>query len=338
MTLRSRLLALSAVVVVAAAGTVAYVIDSRAREAKAIASSLPVTHASLAATLALPHIYFRSTALNDHYGDAAVVAISDPAGPRALTSTACDRVYATARQLLCLSTVPGIVNRYAGRVYDPTGRIAIATLPLTGIPSRARLSPDGSLAASTSFTAGDSYAGTSFSTRTVISRTSGRPVGNLESFNLVSEGRRITPTDRNYWGVTFAPDDNTFYATVKFSGHTWLVHGDIASRTVTTLIQDAECPSLSPDGAHIVFKRHGSLPPGKWRLVEYTIGTGTVTPLAETRSVDDQVAWLDDSDVLYGLPRSGTQSAVSDVWTVPADGTGTPRLFIPQAWSPSVVR
>jgi hypothetical protein len=102
--------------------------------------------------------------------------------------------------------------------------------------------------------------------------------------------------------------------------------------------EDAECPSLSPDGTRIVYKQRGSLPPGQWRLVEYTIATGQIVPLAETRSVDDQVEWLDNANVIYGLPRSGSQAAVDDVWEVPANGTGAPKLLIPQAWSPSVVQ
>ena len=40
--------------------------------------------------------------------------------------------------------------------------------------------------------------------------------------------------------------------------------------------------------------------------------------------------------ILYGLPREG--SAETDVWVVPADGTGSPAVYIPYAWSPSVVR
>jgi hypothetical protein len=40
--------------------------------------------------------------------------------------------------------------------------------------------------------------------------------------------------------------------------------------------------------------------------------------------------------VIYGLPREGT--AETDVWVVPADGTGSPAVYIPYAWSPSVVR
>ena len=54
------------------------------------------------------------------------------------------------------------------------------------------------------------------------------------------------------------------------------------------------------------------------------------TPLAEERPVDDQVEWLDNKNVLYGLS--------ADIWTVPADGKGAPRKFLSKALSPAVVR
>jgi hypothetical protein len=107
---------------------------------------------------------------------------------------------------------------------------------------------------------------------------------------------------------------------------------------MVTLHEDAECPSLSPDGTHIVYKQRGNLPLGKWRLVNYDIASGKITPLAETRSVDDQVEWLDNADVMYGLPRTTSQPAITDVWSVPTTGTGQPKLLIPQASSPAVVR
>ncbi|GMA86182.1 hypothetical protein GCM10025868_14320 [Angustibacter aerolatus] len=42
--------------------------------------------------------------------------------------------------------------------------------------------------------------------------------------------------------------------------------------------------------------------------------------------------------MLYGLLRADQREAVTDVWAVPADGTGAPRVLVPGAWSPSVVR
>jgi hypothetical protein len=296
-----------------------------------------VARTSYAAVTGVPHIVFRNTALGSGYGMTAVVTAADPSGPRAVTKTPCDRVYAAAHKVVCLAAQRGVVTTYSAHVLDDRMHTQ-QTLPLAGIPSRARLSADGVFASTTTFIAGDSYAGASFSTRTVITRIGGGTVGNLEGFTLVHDGKAIKPIDRNIWGVTFAADDDTFYATVAWSSHTWLVRGEMGKRTLTTLHEDAECPSLSPDGQHIVYKQRGSLPHGRWRLAAYDIATGAVTPLAETRSVDDQVDWLDDDHVIYGLPRPGSGAAVDDVWAVPADGTGAPRLLIPQAWSPAVVR
>jgi hypothetical protein len=54
------------------------------------------------------------------------------------------------------------------------------------------------------------------------------------------------------------------------------------------------------------------------------------TALAETRVVDDQVEWLDDQTVLYGLEAS--------VWATASDGSGNPRRLIADALSPAAVR
>jgi hypothetical protein len=334
---RRRVVLLAIVCVLALAGAAAYLLRSRERQQRAIANATPVAETSFAAVNREPHIVFRNTALGTKYGMVAAVALADPKGPRAITKTSCDRVYAAQQKVVCLSSSPGVVNTYAAHVLDDQMH-RTQTLKLAGIPSRARLSADAAYAATTTFVAGDSYAGTSFSTRTTITKIGGATLGELENFSLIHDGKKIDPVDRNYWGVTFAADDDTFYATVAWSGHTWLTRGSISKRTMTTMHEDAECPSVSPDGTRIVYKQRGSLPPGRWRLVEYNIASGKVTPLAEARSVDDQVAWLDDDHVMYGLPRAGSQAAVDDVWEVPADGTGKPALLIPQAWSPAVVR
>jgi hypothetical protein len=60
------------------------------------------------------------------------------------------------------------------------------------------------------------------------------------------------------------------------------------------------------------------------------LATGRKTPLAETRSVDDQVEWLDGGRILYGLN--------GDLWAVRADGSGQPRVYVHDALSPAVVR
>ncbi len=61
------------------------------------------------------------------------------------------------------------------------------------------------------------------------------------------------------------------------------------------------------------------------------LATLTDHPLAETRNVDDQAAWLDNTHVAYGVAqRDGTV----DTWSARSDGTGYPALLIPTGESP----
>jgi Tol biopolymer transport system component len=335
---KPRLALLAAILVIALAGSVGFVWNVRRDQAASLAAA-PAVSAGGDVTLlrSQPHLVFRSTALGQGYGQVAMVPLSEPGGPRAFTTASCERVYATAADAICLSADRGIVTTYKAQLLD-TSWAPVRDLPLTGLPSRARLSRDGSLVATTTFVFGDSYANPGqFSTRTVVTRTDGEVVGDIEKFTLVVDGRTITAADKNLWGVTFL-DDDAFYVTASSGGKTWLTKGSLSARTVTSIRGDVECPSLSPDRTRVAFKKHGDLPPGKWRLAVYDLRTGQETVLSETRSVDDQVEWLDDSTVIYGLPRDDETSASSDVWAVPADGTGEPKVLVSDAWSPAVVR
>jgi hypothetical protein len=246
-------------------------------------------------------------------------------------------VFAASGHTLCLASDPGVVTTYTAQTWADSGG-PVQELPLKGIPSRARLSGDAKLAATTSFVSGDSYASAGFSTRTIVTNLAAGTSVELENFRLVHRGTAIAPSDRNFWGVTFAPDDDHFYVTVSFGGITWLATGQLSTRTIRTIRADAECPSLSPDGTRVAYKKRGTRGPGDWRLAVLDVATGKETMLAESHSVDDQVEWLDDHQILYGLPGVGADAAETNVWVVPADGTGAPRLLIPKAWSPAVVR
>ena len=336
MSLRQRVVILVAVVVVSAGSGLAYVLNQRAQQQEVAQSAPAVLTADLAAVRAEPHIIFRSTALGPTYGKVAAVTLADPSGPRAVTGTDCERVYAAAKRVLCLAADRGIVTTYSAKVLDEAFR-EVRPLDLSGIASRARLSRDGSLAATTTFVSGHSYASTSFSTQTLVSEVDSSSSSNVEDFALVHQGKRIKPTDLNVWGVTFA-DDDTFYATVAWGGKTWLSRGSLSQRRLETIRQDAECPSLSPDRGKVVYKKRLGQPAGQWRLASYDLSTRKETLLAEPRSVDDQVEWLDDSTVMYGLPRPGTEAAVTDVWSLPIDGDGTATRLIAGAWSSAVVR
>lgn len=336
MSARTRLVALLAVCLLAVGSVVAYLLSARGEQRGEAGSSRAQSTTSVSAVESGPRIVFRHTGIGPDYGRVAMVPLGAPSGPRALTEQSCDRVFAAAARLLCLSSDPGVVTTYRAVVHE-TGDPP-TELPLTGTPSRARLSRDGSLAATTSFVAGDSYAAEGFSTRTVISRIGTDRSENLEAFRLVHRGKAVTPVDRNFWGVTFAADGDTFFVTAAFDGENWLARGSLARREVTTLRPDAECPSLSPDEARVAYKKLGDRAPGDWRIAVLDLASGQEVVLAEDRRVDDQVEWLDDGHVVYGLPGEGTRAAETNVWSAAADGTGEPVLLIEQAWSPAVVR
>lgn len=284
-------------------------------------------------------LVYKTTVAGPDFGTLAEQHLSGDAtsvtGTPTLSSIQCDRSYTAAGILLCLHADGNLVRVTDVEVYDRTLK-PIKKLQAAGIANRARLSPDGRMAAWTTFVAGDAYNGPAFSTRTsVLDLKTGTLTDSLESFAVTLQGKPYRAVDENLWGVTFAADDNTFYATLGTGGRTWLVRGDVAARTLTTVMDNVECPSLSPDGKRIVFKKRVSSDAWKmWRLEVLDLGTLAETPLAETRSVDDQAAWLDDHTVMYAVPQTG--SSGYDVWSTPADGSGQPSLLARNAFSPSI--
>jgi hypothetical protein len=139
------------------------------------------------------------------------------------------------------------------------------------------------------------------------------------------DGRRIDSPDFNFWGVTFASGDDRFYATLATGGERYLVRGSLRARRVELLRENVECPSLSPDGTRLAYKRRVG-GPEDWRLHVLDLRTMRHVPLAERRSIDDQVEWLNDRTVVYGDGR--------DVWAARADGRGRPRRVLLRADSP----
>jgi Tol biopolymer transport system component len=136
--------------------------------------------------------------------------------------------------------------------------------------------------------------------------------------------------------VTFTADSNRFYATLATGGRMHLIEGDVAARRARIVADGVECPALSPDGTRVAFKKRtgGVVSSVVWRLAVLDLRTREVRELAETRSVDDQVEWLDDGHVLYALPAAAAGTAAMHVWAVAADGSGQPRLVMPDADSP----
>ena len=304
-----------------------YVVFARGRAGAAVASDT----VSIAPG---PRIAAISTAAGSR-GRLITVPASDPGGPRLVSAVSCTRVYAAGGTGICLRP-DGDLATYQLAVLDDRLRVT-EKIPLVGLPTRARVSPDGRMLAWTVFVTGDSYNGGVFSTRAgILDGKTDTLFPSLESFAVTVAGKPYRAVDENFWGVTFGADDNTFYATMSTAGHRYLVEGDLATKTVRTLHSGVECPSLSPDGTRIAFKQAIDGDPAKgWHLAVLNLASGAVTMLAETRSVDDQAAWITNDEVGYGIPRGAGDS---DVWTVPADGTGVPRILIPDATSPAALR
>jgi uncharacterized membrane protein len=338
MTDRRKWLIVALIAIVALAATsIVGVVAWRKYSARAAAPSAVDTAAQNTVTPG-DRVVFRNTASGAGYGHVASVPLTDPAGARAVDAIACDRVDATEAEVSCLRIERGIVPSYSATLYSTAGD-ELQRWPLPGIPSRTRISTDGSLIATTAFVTGHSYATVGFSTETVIRTSDGTSLGNLESWVLIIDGDVTAPVDRNIWGVTFV-DDTTFYATAGLTaaGVTYLVRGDIPSRTLTALAENVECPSVSPDGSRVAFKRvTANAGSTHWTPAVFDVSTGAVTLLPEKRSIDDQIEWLDDDTILYGLPRDDMPGD-SDVWELAIDGSRQPEILIEHAWSPSVVR
>jgi uncharacterized repeat protein (TIGR01451 family) len=284
-------------------------------------------------------VLFQNTLSGEHWNRVGAVPLGGAPWPRSLAPLGCMRVHFAADRGLCLaadggtfSSDEGVLTTHAAYVFGPDFRVQ-HEVALGGYPSRARVSPDGRYGATTVFVSGHSYSEGGFSTETLlIDLARGKKIANLEEFAVWRDGKRFAAIDFNFWGVTFAQDSNRFYATVATRAQTYLVEGDVAAREMRVLRENLECPSLSPDGTRLAFKKRvgGVLDAVAWRFHVLDLATLTETPLAEARSIDDQIEWLDDNQVIYG---DG-----SDLWTVPADGSGEPRRFMSMASSPAVVR
>ena len=179
-----------------------------------------------------------------------------------------------------------------------------------------------------------------FSTQTLLyDLVSLTPIADLETFTVVHGGETISRADFNFWGVTFLPDEQGFYATLSSAGEHHLVKGDIPSRTAIVIHDRVECPSVSPDGTRVAYKRRITMRGGVvgWNIRVLRLGDGQDIALADERSIDDPLEWLDNEHVLYSVPDKSSP-AVTNVWTSRADGTGTAALFLDKAYSPAVVR
>ncbi|MFE1377372.1 TolB family protein [Streptomyces sp. NPDC058740] len=338
MTLRTKLLVLLTALAVLggiATASLLHASDRADEKDRAQAGGPPVASGQVSlAPGSADRIVFRNMAWGPHRDELATVPAAAPAGPRTASGVKCLRFFAAAGTGICLQAERGAVEDTYRAVVLDADLGERAHYPLPGVPTRARVSPSGRYVAWTVFVGGDSYAGTDFSTRTAVLDTrTQRLTASLEEYRAVKDGREHHAADTNFWGVTFSRDDRHFYATMATGGRTYLVRGDLGTRTVTTLHENVECPSLSPDETRVVYKKRvpGAPADAPWRLYALDLATLRETPLAEPRSVDDQAVWRDAHTVAYSLP--GDYGA--DLYTVPADGTGAPKRLLTAGLAPA---
>jgi hypothetical protein len=307
-----------------------------------VAATITRTETPLQSLPAAPYLLLRVTGSGASHGRMAAEVLSASDGARAVSTMNCDRVHAAANRGICLEARRGAITSYHAHLFDSSLR-KTASFDLAGAPSRTRMSADGSLAATTVFVSGHSYSAPGFSTRTsIIDAQGGRMIAaDLEAFAVIKDGQPFKAADFNFWGVTFTPDAKGFYATLQTDGRQWLVQGDVAQQRMTVIAPNVECPSLAPDGQRIAFKRRiVPAPQGRvvWQLVVRELADGKESVLArETRSVDDQVEWIDNREIAYSLPDDTTPAA-TNAWALAIDGSSAPRLLAPLAYSPAVVR
>jgi hypothetical protein len=256
----------------------------------------------------VPYIAFQDVSGNGRGLHLGLAALDDRKAPLTVTPLRCQRIDIAGGRGLCLLT--------QGATLRTTFKVEI-------------FGPDFTVRHTLS---GHSYAtnGEFSTSTTLLDLTTGRTLFDLEKLSITRDGKPFRAIDFNYWGVTFANDGKRFYATLATGHKTYLVEADLQTRRGRVIRENVECPALSPDNTRIAFKKRVDAGNGPWRFTVLDLKTMRETPLAESRSVDDQAAWLDNDHVLYGYKNA--------VWVVRADGSDRPRLYLKSALSPTVVR
>ncbi len=342
-----RALIFVAVIVLCTIGVAVYV--QRRQQSRAVAGpdqtaflnlNDPAVAARVDQLRASPHVVYLSRR-TDSFDQVGLASVANPDERLLLASPSCERSYFGPRTGLCLVITRESLSPKAYAVFVDRAFKTIRQLPLDGLPIRARVSPDNRWAAATVFVSGENYSG-DFTTRTsLFNLEDGSVIDSLETFTTERGGRVFKAIDFNFWGVTFFPSGDRFLATLGTGGKRFLVEGDIARRHLTVIQEDVECPSLSPDGTRIAFKRASKVK-GAWRLWVMRLESGEAWPVTdEDRYIDDQAEWLDNERVLYGLlygegvPENALSIWVSEV----SRGSGfDAKIFVRSASSPSAVR
>lgn len=276
----------------------------------------------------------------DDYGRLAIVSAD---GSRTLLDRRCDRVHVGGPTGACAAPLDSNFGGWETLIFDASeAGLPVISGHSSPLPSRVRVSADGSMVSATGFVSGRSYedVGGDASTIVVMVDVATNKLDGLVQYE--HDGDLHFADERvQYWGTSFAdPAGKSFYVTAHFGEGPVVVRGDVATKTMTEPLFDGSCPSISPDGKRMVYK--AVRPDGGFDLVVRDLVADESRILNETRSVDDQVEWLDNETILYALHPEGEADEVVnpsfDVWKLGLDDDALPEMFIPAASSPAVVR
>jgi hypothetical protein len=276
--------------------------------------------------LAGAQLMVRTVDRNDPFANGRVFVVKG-GRPRRLSGPPldCERVDFAGGKGVCM-TIAERGREGETTIFDSSLR-PLERAPLAGMPLQARVSSDGRLGALTAVANAnvepdDEVDGVASET-TIVDMRSGRELADLASLQISRAGKAFEPAEPRFASVTFAKGSDRFYATLRVDERSYLVEGSIARRTMRVLRDGIEAPSLSPDGRRIACKVQVG---DRWRLAVLDLETMRLRELAEHRQIEEQVEWLNDDALVY--------SNGFDVYTVAADGSGSPRLVLRDATSP----
>ena len=343
---RSRVIVLCSIAAAALFASTFYVLHRSASGANArsfVRPALPNVEleAALARLRTRPYVVFLEP--QDHARPRIAFApLADLEHGRIVTEIEAERVYAAGQRLVCLGSFPGAEGRLedGAFVLDENLRL-VRTIPLIGLPSRVRASRDGTLAAVTLFVKGDSYAGAGFSTRTYVFDLDGRgPIRDLEKLKIKQGEIAIDSPDMNFWGVTFDEPPTRILVTLRSGDTRWLVDASLEKGEGREIHARVECPSLSPDRTRLAYKRLANTLPLRWRIATLDLASDKERVLAgETRSIDDQVEWLDATHVVYAVSEPDARGVLTaNLWCLDVDSEEPAQAFLSRAQSPCIVR
>ncbi|QAU34481.1 hypothetical protein [Janthinobacterium sp. 17J80-10] len=259
------------------------------------------------------------------------------------TTLACERVHLARQSIFCLGT-PQQGSVGAGLTYAVTDfrleTVFSGKMPMGMAVSRARVSPDATHAGSTVFIAGHAYGAASFATQALVIDLRQRRLSMppLENWNIFQNNVQISSKDMNLWGVSFDPrNPDLFYVTAAIKEKPYLARGSISARRIDLLRPDIECPSVSPDGSKLAFKKRQ----GKtgWAPAVLDLASGRETVFQESRSIDDQIEWLDNHTLVYELNSPRMMGVKTDLRQIDIrQPQNSSQLWLENAASPAILR